>query len=116
MTKTRATVAIWSGVLEDDRLHGVRDVLAPVDRSLELVDQVLPLEDVHRVVLTREELGDGLSVDAVSLVLQPVDLHPERLEPREPMETAHRLVDLARGPGEHVRLLAHLVERLLDAV
>ena len=32
------------------------------------------------------------------------------------METAHRFVDLARGPREHIGLLAHLVKRLLDSM
>src|SRR5438105_10456090 len=55
ITRTRAVVTTRSGVLQHDRLEGVGDVLATVDGALELVDQVLPLEDVHGLVVTGEQ-------------------------------------------------------------
>src|SRR5919206_81053 len=52
-TPTMRTSATFmpSGVLQDDRLDRVRDVLASVDRLLHLVQDVLPLQDLHRAVL-----------------------------------------------------------------
>src|SRR6266542_6088076 len=105
-----------SGVLEHDRFQGVRHVLAAVDGRLELVDQILPFEDVHRLVLPREQLGDGLAVDAVAFVLQSVDLDPVLVQAGEPTDLGHGLLNLIGGSRQDLGLLPHLRQDVLDPV
>ena len=72
MTQSRAR----SGMLDDDGLHRVGDVLEAVERLLELLDDVLPDEHVAGRVLGVEvvEVGPGPAVEPVALVLQLVDV------------------------------------------
>ena len=64
------------GVLDDDALDDVGDVLGRVDRALEDGEDVLPADHDHRVDAAGEERGDGVAVDPVAVVLEPVDLDP----------------------------------------
>lgn len=63
-----------SGVFEEDVLDVVRDVLAAVGGLLDVLVDLLPLEDLPRVLLLTEERPDGGSQDTVRRVLQRVDL------------------------------------------
>ena len=67
-----------SGVLDRDPLDDVRDVLGLVDRRLEESVDVLPLDEVDRVLLVDEQPGDRGPDDPVALVLEAVDLDPVR--------------------------------------
>src|SRR4029453_10002078 len=73
-----------SGMLDDDGLDCVGHVLEPVERLLELLDDVLPDEHVARRMLGVEvvQVGPGPAVQPVALVLQLVDVDqvgPQRL-------------------------------------
>src|SRR5215204_5274954 len=72
MTLSRAR----SGMLDDDALYRVGDLLEAVERLLELLDDVLPDEHVAGRVLGVEvvEVGPGPAVEPVALVLQLVDV------------------------------------------
>src|SRR6266542_763023 len=75
MTEARVT----SGILQDDALDRVRDVLQFVQSLFDLVDDVLPPEQELRRVLGVEavEVRSGVAVEPVPLVLQLVDPDPE---------------------------------------
>src|SRR5688500_17492779 len=86
-----------SSMLDDDALDHVGGILAGVDGVLEERVDVLPLDDVDRIVAVREEIGDRPATDAVALVLETVDLDPMRryvLEALELLERAHQLLAL----------------------
>src|SRR5438309_1023981 len=51
ITNTTAPSGACSGMLQRDRLDRVGDVLASVDGPLHLVDDVFPLQHVHRLEL-----------------------------------------------------------------
>src|SRR5215217_349926 len=105
-----------SGMLDDDRLHGVGDVLEVVEGLLQLLDDVLPHEHVAGRVLGVEvvEVGPGPAVQPVALVLQLVDVDqvgPQRLL----LEPAKVLQAVGGRPGRPVDqpgLLDHRVQRL----
>ena len=61
-------------MLDDDPLDHVCHVLAGVDGILEKGIQVLPLDDLDRVVAIREERSHRAPRDEVTLVLEPMDL------------------------------------------
>src|ERR687898_822318 len=109
MTERRAR----SGMLDDDGLHRVGDVLEAVERLLELLDDVLPDEHVAGRVLGVEvvEVGPGSAVEPVALVLgldQPLGLHL-RVD-----EVLDHVQQLPGGVGEVGRDLVEQVEvRLL---
>src|SRR4030095_9921928 len=72
MTLSRAR----SGMLDDHGLDGVGDVLEAVEGLLQLLDDVLPYEQVAGRVLGVEvvEVGPGPAVQPVALVLELVDV------------------------------------------
>src|SRR6266508_4098012 len=74
MTETRVT----SSILQHDALDRVRDVLQLVQGLLDLVDDVLPHQQVARGVLGVEavEVRSGVPVEPVALVLELVDPDP----------------------------------------
>src|SRR5438034_8994156 len=84
MTRTRPGVTNSLRVLQDDGLEGVGDVLTAVDGRLHLIDDVLPLEDVHRLVIPGEQTCHRLPVHAVAFVLQPVALDQVLVQSGEP--------------------------------
>src|ERR687888_2054538 len=79
-------------VLDDDPLDDVGDVLAAVDRLLEQVVNLPPLDDLDRVRVAVEQTRDRRPPDLVALVLEPVDLDPVLLEVVESPQMAQRLV------------------------
>src|SRR5512132_2741037 len=112
MTESRAR----SGMLDDDRLHGVGDVLEAVEGLLQLLDDVLPHEHVAGRVLGVEvvEVGPGPAVEPVTLVLQLVD-DDEVVAQRLLLEPAQVADAVGRRPGRPVDqpgLLDHGVQRL----
>src|SRR5918999_15468 len=125
-TRARTTMATTvtrarSGILDDDGLHRVGDVLEAVERLLELLDDVLPDEHVAGRVLGVEvvEVGPGPAVEPVALVLELVDVDQvgaERLllEPAQVADAVGgrpgRLVDQAGLLDHGVEGLRHLVE------
>src|SRR5215218_5232856 len=111
-TETRAR----SGMLDDDGLHRVGHVLEVVQGLLELLDDVLPHQQVAGRVLGVEvvQVGPGPAVQPVALVLQLVDVDqvgPQRLL----LEPAKVLQAVGGRPGRPVDqpgLLDHRVQRL----
>src|SRR5438552_3973623 len=100
-----------SGVFEGHALDHVGDVLTAVDRVLEVVVDLLPLDDVDGIGAVVEEPGDGPAQELVALVLQAVDLRAvgaERLPVAQVAQAAHRVADGLHGLDEHVRERAGL--------
>ena len=106
--RDRRLHACSSRVLQDDRLDRVRDVLEGVDRGFELLDHVPVPEDLEALVVTGEQVRDGLAVDLVTLVLEAVDLDPVLLEPLKLCSRVERVVGHRRCADEDVRLLREL--------
>src|SRR5665213_1915922 len=75
-TTTTPTVRcpVTSGLLHEDRLERVRDVLALVDGVLDRLVDLLPLHNLERVGLAKEQLADRRAQRLVAGVLQAVDL------------------------------------------
>src|SRR5438874_2629589 len=106
-------------------LDDVGDVLAAVERGLDELVDVLPLDDLDRVRLVGEELAHRVAEDLVSFVLEGVQLDPVLLEVLQTLEIPHHLYHLRgrrherlglpyrRGPdGAHLvqlHQLAHVV-------
>src|SRR5919197_1533187 len=123
--QTIAMTAAWvaSGMLQHDALDRVGHVLQPVQRPLDLVDDVLPHEQVPGGVL------GGVGVEAVQLrpgvPVQPVAL-VSRLLDADPVGAQRLLVQLAKVPDapgrlrgrllDQAGLLDHRLDRLGDAV
>ena len=81
-----------SGVLDDQAFDDVRDILAAIRRTLEDVENFLPLQHEDGIRLVREQSADGRLVNAVRFVLQTVDLH---------CRVCHTMATLQRGDREH---------------
>src|SRR5919197_510355 len=103
-TMTRSASFNGSTVLHNDRLEHVGRVLARVNGFLERLVDVLPADDRDRVVGGAEELGHGLAVQPVALVLKLADLHQLAARVLEALEACDRLLELGRGPEDHVAL------------
>src|SRR5256714_5248073 len=116
MTTTRRTSFNGSAVLHDDGLEDVGRVLARVDGLLEGLVDVLPADDRDRVLGGAEELGDGLAVQPVALVLEVAELHQLPARVLEAVEARDRLLALGRGPKDHVSLRPGRRPDLLDPV
>src|SRR5581483_712753 len=119
----RTTISIRTGrrssVLEGDALDHVRDVLAAVDRVLEDVEDLLPLDDVDRIGAVVEELRDGPPEKPVALVLEPVHLGAvadERLPVPHVAQAADGARDAVDRLDQHVGEIARVGLDLLDAV
>src|ERR687888_86657 len=104
MTTTRRTSFNSSAVLYDDRFEDVGRVLAGVDSLLERLVDVLPADDRDRVVAGAEELGHGLAVQPVALVLEGAELHQLPARVLEAVEARDRLLELGCGSKDHVSL------------
>src|ERR671931_2454973 len=116
MTMTRSASFNGSTVLHDDGLEDVGRVLARVDGLLERLVDVLPADDRDRVVGGAEELGHGLAVQPVALVLELAELRQLPARVLEAVETRDRLLELGRGPKDHVPLRLRRRAVLLEAV
>src|SRR5215212_328574 len=105
-----------SGMLDDDRLHGVGDVLEVVEGLLELLDDVLPHEHVAGRVLALEvvQVGPGVAVEPVALVLQLVDVDQVGAQGLllEPAQVAQAVGGRPGRPVDQPGLLDHGVQRL----
>src|SRR5688500_12800968 len=116
-TATIATTYVTTAlrVLERDALEDVRHVLTLVQRTLERVVQLLPLDDLQRIgILSIEQAPDREMVDRVALLLEGLDLprlldhqtallHPDDgfLDPRGRSHQDRR---------QHLRRLARLLD------
>ena len=60
-------------VLEGDALQHLRDAHAAVDRALERVVHLLPLDHLERIGRAREQRADRLVIDRVALLLELLD-------------------------------------------
>src|SRR4051795_7403661 len=105
-------VSIRSGVLHDDALEDVGDVLAAVRGLLEKIEDLLPLDDRDGVLLVLEEGLHGSLVGAGGFVLEAIDFDRavgdalalfERLQRADDLldRIAHQLGQLA-GAGADV--------------
>src|SRR5919204_2572404 len=103
-TTTRRTSFNGSTVLHDDGLQDVGRVLARVDGLLERLVDVLPADDRDRVVGGAEELGHGLAVQPVALVLELAELDQLPARVLEAVEARDRLLELRRRAQDHVAL------------
>src|SRR5215216_4293898 len=105
-----------SGMLDDDGLHNVGHVLEVVEGLLELLDDVLPHQQVAGRVLGLEvvQVGPGPPVQPVALVLQLVDVDQvgaQRLL-LEPAQVAQAVGGRPGRPVDQPGLLDHGVQRL----
>src|SRR5215216_7271066 len=112
MTERRAR----SGMLDDHGLHRVGHVLEVVQGLLELLDDVLPHQQVAGRVLGLEvvQVGPGAPVQPVALVLQLVDVDQvgaQRLL-LEPAQVAQAVGGRPGRPVDQPGLLDHRVQRL----
>src|SRR5829696_2667355 len=124
-TKASATIAMTesrarSGMLDDDGLDRVGDMLEGVEGLLELLDDVLPDEHVAGRVLGVEvvEVGPGPAVQLVALVLQLVEVYQvgaQRLL-LEPAQVAQAVGGRPGRPVDQAGLLDHRVQRLRHLV
>src|SRR4029079_10996997 len=73
-------VTARAGVLQDDVLADVGDVLEPVERFLEGLGNLLPSKDVHGPVIAPEHVCDRTPVDPITFVLERDDLDTQRPE------------------------------------
>src|SRR5262245_13609058 len=103
-----------SRILQDDRIEHVGHVLAAVGRGLDLLVDVLPLDDLDRVVVPLEELRQRLLHQAVRVVLLRLDRDALLVDRAPVLHVAQQregLHDQARRVPQAVRQLAHLVRR-----
>src|SRR5687768_11963294 len=105
-----------SGMLDDDPLDHVGHVLARIDRVLEERVEVLPLDDLDRVVAVREQCRDRLARDPITVVLEPMDLDPMGADVLEALELLERANDLLALLHDDRRLLAGGLGRRIDLV
>src|SRR5215216_2282111 len=120
-TSASATIAMTemrarSGMLDDHGLHRVGDVLEAVQGLLELLDDVLPHQQVAGRVLGLEviQVGPGPPVQPVALVLQLVDVDQvgaQRLL-LEPAQVAQAVGGRPGRPVDQPGLLDHRLQRL----
>src|SRR5919201_280480 len=115
-TTTSRTSFNGSAVLHHDGVEDVGRVLARVDRLLERLVNVLPADDRDRVVGGAEELGYGLAVQPVALVLEGAELHQLPARVLEAVEARDRLLELRRRAQNHVALRPRRCADLPDAV
>src|SRR5919198_1231437 len=115
-TMTSRTSFNGSAVLYDDRFEDVGRVLAGVDGLLERLVDVLPADDRDRVVGSAEELRHRLPVQPVAFVLELAELHQLAARVLETLEPRDGLLQLGRGPQDHVPLGLGRRADLLDAV
>src|SRR5438876_4124417 len=115
-TASVVTVIDRSGVLHDDPLEDVGDVLAAVGGLFEEVQDLLPLDDFDRVLLFREEGADGRLKGAVRLVLEAVDLDRPLRDAFAAFERLDRVDDLLGGIEDDARQLARPRTNALDVV
>src|SRR4029078_5944786 len=113
---TIARVLGASGFLDRDLLHDVGDLLEGVDRALERGDDVLELEDLDRLEVATEELGEGTSVALVAAVLEPVDLDPVLVEVGHRPQLRHRLGGDLRTALDDLDLVQDLGREVHDLV
>src|SRR5215217_6559520 len=95
-----------SGILDRDVLDHVRHVFAAVERILEETVQVLQLDDLQRVWLALEELGDRVARRRVSDVLEPVNFDGVLAILLARSELAYRLLELRHRLRQEVGQLA----------
>src|SRR5829696_6629458 len=120
-TSASATIATTesrarSGMLDDHGLHRVGDVLEAVQGLLQLLDDVLPDEQVAGRVLGVEvvEVGPGPAVQPVALVLELVEVDQvgaQRLL-LEPAQVAQAIGGRPGRPVDQPGLLDHGLQRL----
>src|SRR5438093_2812373 len=119
ISATTASVAAdigGSGVLHDDALEDVGDVLAAVGGLFEELQDLLPLDDLDRVLFFREEGADGRLKGAVRLVLEAVDLDRPLRDTFAALERLDRVDDLLGGIEDDARQLARPRTNALDVV
>src|SRR5262245_51749985 len=108
ITERSVASSIALRVLDHDAFDHDRDLLAAVDRVLEEVEDLLPLDDRDGVGLLAEQARDGGAVHGVGLVLEPLRLDHRRERALAPLEPGQRNAQLVhRAPDQH-RLLARL--------
>src|SRR3954454_15209688 len=139
-TTTRARVCTRKlGVLQDDALDDVGDVLDVVHGLLDRFDDVLPLQHVERFELAREEVRHDAAVHAIPFALEPSDGFELRLHVAQPRQLRDQgdvrlrrlhqdvgqVTDLGKGldhPVQHeevgggLHLVDHVVELLGERV
>src|SRR5439155_1133061 len=82
-----------SGILDRRRFQHVGDVLALVHRGFEEIVEVFPFDEVARAGAIREELGQRLPGDSITIVLQVVDREPVGSEIPESLQVGDGLFD-----------------------
>src|ERR1700674_5262210 len=103
-------------MLDDDPLDYVCRVLAGVNRLLEQGVDVLPLDDVHRLLAVFEQLGDRLPRNPVALVLEAMDFNPVLLEALEGAQLGQRFGQLLALACDDLGLRSSGVGGRLDEV
>src|SRR5881398_2717645 len=103
-TKRTSFTPRASAVLDQDGLEDVGGVLAGIHRLLELLVDVLPADHVEGVVARAEELGDGLVIQPVALVLELAQLDQLALRVAKALEPLDRVLELRRRARDQLAL------------
>jgi hypothetical protein len=90
--------------------------MSPTRADRELRVDVLPPDHRDGVLAGGEELGDGLPVEPVALVLEVTQRAKLATRVFEPFESFHRLVELLGATADYLSLLARLRPDPVDAV
>ena len=115
-TTTRNWASMTQACLTTTPVEDVRDVLGAIGRSLEIVEDLLPLDHRDRVALVGEERLDGTPVHEVGLVFEPVDLGGRRRDAGRVPERPHASEDLLGLRGDDPGELAHAVAHAFDVI
>jgi hypothetical protein len=105
-----------AGFLDRDLLDDVGDLLEGVDRALEGGDDVLELEDLDRLEVAAEELGESTPIALVAAVLEPVDLDPVLVEVGHRAQLRHGLGGDLRAALDDLDLVENLGREVDDLV
>src|SRR5258705_13327515 len=102
----RRLASIRSGVLDDDALEDVGDVLAAIGGLFEEVQDLLPFHDDDGVLFILEQRRHGGLMGAVRLVLEAVDLDGALRDPFPLLQGLDGVAALPRRIPDQARQLA----------
>src|SRR5919201_104632 len=105
-----------SGVLDDDALEDVGDVLAAIRRVFEKIQDLFPLDNRNGIPLFFEEPADRGLMCAVGFVLQTVDFYGALGDAAAALERLDGADDLVGGVEDDAREVAGVGADLLNPI